>query len=79
MKLTVYLKGHLQWYDKEKRREINLEVSETDLTPRKVLQMLNVPLNQVQFVSINEVQEKDMDKILKDGDTMHVIPVIEGG
>lgn len=77
MKVTVYLKGNLQWYDEDNRSEVIID--EDELTPAKVIEKLGIPQNQIQFVLVNDEKSADLEKQLNEKDVVKFIPVIEGG
>jgi len=77
LKVIVQLKGNLQWYEKEKRREIVME--EQDLTPEKIIDQLNIPRNQIQLILVNDTRIIDDKLVLNENDVVKIIPVIEGG
>ncbi len=73
----VILKGGLNWYNKNKITEIYISHSGKKLN--SVLEEYNVPLEQVQFATVNGKMVKDNEYAIKDGDEIKVIPIIEGG
>jgi len=77
LKVIVQLKGHLQWYDTENRQEVVFD--ENQLTPAKIIDQLNIPRNQIQFILVNDTRIIDDKLVLNENDVVKIIPVIEGG
>lgn len=77
MRVKVELKGQLYWYDKENRKEIEIEANEIK-TPMDVLKLLGIPPSEVQMVLVNN-RKIDVNEEIKDGDVITFIPAISGG
>jgi len=77
LKVRVQLKGQLYWYDKENRKEIQLEGYEIK-TPRDIIKLLNIPASEVQMVIVND-NRIELDDEIGDGDVIVFMPVISGG
>lgn len=77
MRVKVELKGQLYWYDKENRKQIELEANDIK-TPIDILRMLGVPPSEVQMVISND-KKIDLKDEIKDGDVITFMPVISGG
>lgn len=77
MKVKVQLKGQLYWYDKENRKEIEIEGDKIK-TPLEILTLLNIPHSEVQMVLINN-KKADLNEEIKEGDVITFMPVIGGG
>lgn len=77
MRVKVELKGQLYWYDKENRKQIELEANDIK-TPIDILRMLGVPPSEVQMVISND-KKIDLNDEIKDGDVITFMPVISGG
>jgi molybdopterin converting factor small subunit len=77
VRVKVELKGQLYWYDKENRKQIELEANDIK-TPIDILRMLGVPPSEVQMVIAND-KKIDLKDEIKDGDVITFMPVISGG
>jgi molybdopterin converting factor small subunit len=77
VRVKVELKGQLYWYDKENRKQIELEANDIK-TPIDILRMLGVPPSEVQMVISND-KKIDLKDEIKDGDVITFMPVISGG
>lgn len=77
MRVKVELKGQLYWYDKENRKQIELEANDIK-TPIDILRMLGVPPSEVQMAIAND-KKIDLKDEIKDGDVITFMPVISGG
>jgi len=77
VRVKVELKGQLYWYDKENRKQIELEANDIK-TPIDILRMLGVPPSEVQMVISND-KKIDLNDEIKDGDVITFMPVISGG
>jgi len=74
--VRVILHGHLRQYIDGATRE--LEIDAAGKTARAVLRSLGVPSEEAAAVVVGEMQE-ELDRILRDGETLELIPAITGG
>lgn len=77
VRVKVELKGQLYWYDKENRKQIELEANDIK-TPMDILRMLEVPPSEVQMAIAND-KKIDLNDEIKEGDVITFMPVISGG
>jgi SAM-dependent methyltransferase len=73
--VRVVLHGHLRQFA-EGRRE--LEIDAAGSTARAVLERIGVPEDEAAALMVDEEQE-ELDRILRDGETLELIPAITGG
>ena len=77
MRVTVELNGHLSWYVEDGVRVHEVEV-EPDSTVGELIEGLGVPPIEVAFASIED-ERIDLDRVLRDGDRVSLVPIIAGG
>lgn len=77
MRFKVVLKGHLYWYDPEKRKEIEIEDNNMK-SIRDILVLLKIPPAEVSMVLVND-SIKQLDDEIGDGDLIVFMPAIGGG
>ncbi|OLC57255.1 MAG: hypothetical protein AUH85_03890 [Chloroflexi bacterium 13_1_40CM_4_68_4] len=72
----VVLHGHLRQFVAGGTRE--LEVDAAGVTARALLARLGVPVDEAAALVVDEEQE-ELDRVLRDGETVELIPAITGG
>jgi sulfur carrier protein ThiS len=77
--VQLYLGGHLNWYDPQKRRSLIIPLKEpTQLTD--MLGLLQVPLSEVAVGTLNDKPLFSFEHvILTDADTVRLYPPVDGG
>ena len=77
--MQLYLGGHLNWYDSQKRRSFTVVLEKsTPLTD--VLIRVNVPLHEVAICIVNTKAVFSLDKvILNDDNKVDLYPFVDGG
>jgi len=69
------LLGGLHWHTKEKKQNIMIEPGKK---VKEYLAELNVPVKEVQIISVNEAQ-KPLDYVVQPDDTVTILPVVSDG
>lgn len=74
--VRVVLHGHLRQFVAGNARE--LEIDAAGVTARTVLDRIGVPQDEAAALVVDEEQE-ELDRVLRDGETLELIPAITGG
>jgi len=77
LEITLLLKGPLKKYT-DGAELLELELDENELTVSELLQRFKVPTSSVSFVQVNNAK-KDLNQLIKGGDTITVNPRVAGG
>lgn len=75
--VTFILRGNLMWYPEQKQKVHNLTV-EDNLRIIDVINKLNVPIEQINYV-IKNGQKVNVNQKLTEGDQIELLPIIVGG
>src|SRR5919204_1533751 len=74
--VRVVLHGHLRQFVSNGARELELDAAGS--TARAVLERIGIPRDETAALVVDEEQE-DLDRVLRDGETLELIPAITGG
>lgn len=64
--------------EKEEIKKYFMEINEENITPRYILEKLNIQVEEVAILLINGRDGK-VDTLLKDGDVLSLFPPVGGG
>lgn len=77
--MQLYLGGHLNWYDVEKRRSLDIRLESPTLLG-DVLARFHVPLSEIAVGSLNGNPIFFFEDVsVSDKDTVHLYPPVDGG
>lgn len=77
MKITLRLKGSLNKYA-DGATVVEVELKETEITARALLEQYGIPASSVSFVQIND-QKAGFDQSIRGGDSVILNPRVAGG
>ncbi len=77
--MKFYLGGHLNWYDSQKRRSIEIPLEKPTLLT-DLLTRLHIPLSEIAVGTLNDTPIFLSEHIiLSDRDSVHLYPPVDGG
>lgn len=77
MLFNVHLKGHLSYYQSEKREEVVLDV-EAPVTVEEILAQLKIPVSEVEGAFLDG-KKVPVSESLERGGKLDIMPIIGGG
>ncbi|MDU1321903.1 MAG: MoaD/ThiS family protein [Clostridium botulinum] len=75
MKIEVRL---FAYFREGRDKKYFMEINEENITPRYILEKLNIQVEEVAILLINGIDGK-VDTLLKDGDVLSLFPPVGGG